>query len=72
MCQTKHYQEFTRFRMVDTKSIDATMPTNRNLNKDESGKDIEFTKYSGTIDICFNLRLKVPFHVSACLCSKNL
>lgn len=57
--------------MVDTKSIDTTMPTNRNLDRDKSGKDVDIKRYSGMIIYLLYLtesRLGIMFRV--CMCAQ--
>ncbi|XP_050919838.1 uncharacterized mitochondrial protein AtMg00810-like [Lathyrus oleraceus] len=50
VCQIKYCQELLkRFGMEDAKSIDTLMPTNGNLDKDESGKDFDVEIYKGFI-----------------------
>ena len=46
VCKSKYYQKLLKwFKMIYAKSIDTLMPTNGNLDWDESGKDIGVKRY---------------------------
>lgn len=53
--------------MVDAKSIDTLMPTNRNLDKDENGKDVDVKRYRGMIKYLLYLTASRP-NISVCMC----
>ncbi|XP_058777163.1 uncharacterized mitochondrial protein AtMg00810-like [Vicia villosa] len=72
MCQTKYFHEFLKcFRMVDAKSINTPISTNKNLDKDENDKDVDVKKYGGTIGSLLYLTTSRPdIMFSVCICAR--
>ncbi|XP_050908314.1 uncharacterized mitochondrial protein AtMg00810-like [Lathyrus oleraceus] len=70
MCQTKYYNRLLkRFGMEDAKSIDTSMLTNGNLEKNENGKDIDVNKYRGMISyLLYLIASRTNIMFSACMC----
>lgn len=61
--------------MEDAKSINTPVPTNGNLEKHETGKDVDVKKYRGMIESLIYLtspRLGIMFSVCMCLIINRL
>ncbi|XP_050916113.1 uncharacterized mitochondrial protein AtMg00810-like [Lathyrus oleraceus] len=73
VCQTKYCNELLkRFGMEDAKSINTLMPTNRNLERKENGKDFDVKKYRGMIGSLLDLTASRPnIMFSVCMCAHN-
>ncbi|XP_050877123.1 uncharacterized mitochondrial protein AtMg00810-like [Lathyrus oleraceus] len=72
VCQTKYFNKLLKkLCMEDAKSIDTSMPTNGNLEKDENVKDVDVKKYRGMIKSHIYLtasRSNIMF--SVCMCAR--
>lgn len=72
VCQTKYCRELLqRFGMEDSKSINTPMPTNRNLEKDEHGKNVDVKKYRGMIgSLLYLIASRLDIMFSVCMCAR--